>query len=62
MEENPNELTRTKTDYAIREVDFYYGIRGPALSGGTRKLRTGPANPTGPMSSVTGWFKGFIRW
>jgi hypothetical protein len=29
-----NELTRTKTDYVCREVDFYYGVRGPALSSG----------------------------
>lgn len=53
-----NELTRTKTDYAVREVDYYYGVRGPALSSGTRKLKTGPADPTGPVSSATGWFKG----
>ena len=55
-----NELPRTKTDYAVREVDFYYGVRGPALSSGTRKLKTGPADPTGPVSSATGWFKGIF--
>jgi Transient receptor potential (TRP) ion channel/ML-like domain len=48
---------RSKKDYAVREVDFYYGVRGPALSSGTRRLKTGPADPTGPVSSATGWFK-----
>lgn len=53
-----HELNRTKTDYyASREVDYYYGVRGPALSSGTRRLKTGPADPTGPVSSATGWFK-----
>ena len=48
----------SKTDYAIREVDFYYNIRGPALSNQpTRRLKTGPADPTGPVSSATGWVK-----
>jgi hypothetical protein len=46
-----------KTDYATREADDYYGIRGPALSNmPTRRLKTGPADPTGPVSSATGWF------
>lgn len=46
------------TDYAVREVDFYYRVRGPPLSQtGTRKLKTGPADPTGPVSSATGWFR-----
>ena len=49
---------RTKTDYATREVDYYYGVRGPALSHmPTRRLKTGPADPEGPVSSATGWFK-----
>ena len=60
LEENPNELTKTKTDYAVREVDFYYGVRGPALSSGTRKLKTGPADPTGPVSSAAGWVMGLF--
>ena len=47
-------------DYAVREVDFYYGVRGPALSSGTRKLKTGPADPTGPTSIATGWFRNLI--
>ena len=48
----------SKTDYATREVDFYYGVRGPALSNQpTRRLKTGPADPTGPVSSAAGWFQ-----
>lgn len=46
------------TDYSVRESDFYYGLRGPALSDQpTRKLKTGPADPMSPVSSATGWFK-----
>ena len=49
---------RKNTDYSVRESDFYYGLRGPALSAQpTRKLKTGPADPMGPVSSATGWFK-----
>lgn len=49
---------QSKTDYATREVDFYYGVRGPALSNQpTRRLKTGPADPTGPVSSASGWIK-----
>ena len=49
---------RSNTDYATREVDFYYGVRGPALSNQpTRRLKTGPADPTGPVSSASGWIK-----
>ncbi|RMZ81910.1 hypothetical protein DV738_g2036, partial [Chaetothyriales sp. CBS 135597] len=51
---------RPKKDYAVREVDFYYRVRGPALSSGTRKRKTGPADPTGPVSSATGWFKNLV--
>lgn len=60
FEEGTNDLTRTKTDYAVREVDFYYGVRGGALSSGTRRLKTGPADPTGPVSTATGWFKNLV--
>ncbi|KAH0847775.1 integral membrane protein [Fonsecaea pedrosoi] len=61
FEDISNDLTRTKTDYAVREVDFYYGVRGAALSNsGTRKLKTGPADPTGPVSTATGWFKNLL--
>lgn len=55
---NADDPRRSKTDYATREVDFYYGVRGPALSNlPTRRLKTGPADPTGPVSSATGWLK-----
>ena len=56
---DPNRTTNV--DYAVREVDFYYGMRGPALSNQpTRKLKTGPADPVGPVSSATGWFRGML--
>jgi hypothetical protein len=50
---------RKNTDYSFRESDLYYhGLRGPALSAQpSRKLKTGPADPMGPVSSATGWFK-----
>ena len=56
---NVDDPRHSKTDYAIREVDFYYhGFRGPALSNlPTRRLKTGPADPTGPVSSASGWIK-----
>ncbi|KAF2138283.1 uncharacterized protein K452DRAFT_290873 [Aplosporella prunicola CBS 121167] len=58
---NINEPRRPRTDYAVRESDFYYGVtRGPALASDgvpTRKLKTGPADPMGPMSSAGGWLK-----
>ncbi|KAF2186435.1 integral membrane protein [Zopfia rhizophila CBS 207.26] len=59
---DPNLAERRKnTDYSVRESDFYYGLRGPALSAQpTRKLKTGPADPMGPVSSATGWFKTFF--
>ncbi|QSS61935.1 integral membrane protein [Histoplasma capsulatum] len=57
-----DEPGRSRTDYAVREVDFYYRVRGPALShSATRKLKTGPADPTGPVSSATGWFRELFR-
>jgi len=47
---------RRHTDYAVREGDFYYGVRGPALSAQpTRKLGTGPADPTGPVTAAKSW-------
>jgi hypothetical protein len=54
---------RSKTDYTTREVDYYYNIRGPALNAGQpgRRLGTGPADPTGPVASATGWFKGLFK-
>ncbi|KAF2027728.1 integral membrane protein [Setomelanomma holmii] len=55
---DPNLERRNKTDYSVRESDFYYGLRGPALSSQpTRKRKTGPADPMSPVSSATGWFK-----
>ena len=60
FEDVASQIGRPKKDYAVREVDFYYGVRGPALSSGTRKLKTGPADPTGPVSSATGWFRNML--
>ncbi|KAL8962828.1 MAG: hypothetical protein Q9193_000832 [Seirophora villosa] len=55
---DPDNTRRSKTDYATREVDFYYGVRGPALSSQpTRRLKTGPADPTKPSISASGWIK-----
>lgn len=52
-------LPANRPDYATREVDFYYGVRGPALNSEHigRKLGTGPADPTGPIATATGWFR-----
>ncbi|KAL1875294.1 hypothetical protein VTK73DRAFT_10191 [Phialemonium thermophilum] len=51
-----------RTDYSTREVDFYYGVRGERLNSDapTRKLGTGPADPTGPMASAAGWLRGML--
>lgn len=59
---NDRNPRRSNVDYAVREVDFYYGMqRGPALNAQpTRKLKTGPADPVGPASSAAGWFRGFF--
>ncbi|KAJ2907028.1 hypothetical protein MKZ38_008596 [Zalerion maritima] len=48
-----------QTDYSTREIDFYYGVRGQKLNseGPGRKLGTGPADPTSPMSSAAGWVR-----
>ncbi|KNG44038.1 integral membrane protein [Stemphylium lycopersici] len=55
---NLDRRTNNNTDYSVRESDFYYGLRGPALSSQpTRKLKTGPADPMSPVSSAAGWFK-----
>lgn len=57
-ESDPDDPRMSKTDYATREVDFYYGVRGPALSSQpTRRLKTGPADPTKPTLSASGWLK-----
>lgn len=61
LENNLIDPRRGNIDYAVRESDFYYGVRGPALSSmPTRKLKTGPADPVGPVSSASGWFKGMF--
>jgi hypothetical protein len=54
----PHDPTQPKPDYTTREVDFYYGFRGPALNANVpnRRLRTGPVDPTGPASNAAGWF------
>ena len=58
LDSDAEEPRQSKTDYATREVDFYYGVRGPALSNQpTRRLKTGPADPTGPVISASGWIK-----
>ncbi len=51
-----------RADYSTREVDFYYGVRGPALKsdGYGRKLGTGPADPTSPVATATGWLRGLF--
>jgi hypothetical protein len=59
---SPNEPRRSQADYTTREVDFYYGVRGPALNANipSRRIKTGPADPTGPAASAAGWFKGLF--
>lgn len=56
----PNPVPRQ--DYSTREVDFYYGVRGERLNSDApnRKLRTGPADPTKPIASATGWFRSLL--
>ncbi|OAF58591.1 hypothetical protein VC83_05111 [Pseudogymnoascus destructans] len=56
------EHRRSKTDYTTREVDFYYGVRGPALNANVpnRRLRTGPVDPTNPVTVASGWFKNLL--
>lgn len=51
-----------RADYSTREVDFYYGVRGPALNSEapSRKLGTGPADPTSPVATATSWIKGLF--
>lgn len=46
------------TDFSVREVDQVYGLRGEPLSHQpSRRLRTGPADPTGPVAAAKGWLK-----
>ena len=53
---------RSKADYTTREVDFYYGVRGPALNkhAPSRRVKTGPTDPTGLPAAAVGWVKGFF--
>jgi hypothetical protein len=62
LDGSPNEPRRTQADYTTREVDFYYGVRGPALNANipSRRIKTGPADPTGIPASAAGWFKGLF--
>lgn len=56
------ESRRAQTDYTIREVDFYYGVRGPALNSNVpgRRTKTGPVDPTNPITSAGGWLRGLF--
>ncbi|CAL3962205.1 unnamed protein product [Diplocarpon coronariae] len=62
LDGSPNDSRRPVADYTTREVDFYYGVRGPALNANipSRRIKTGPADPTGIPASAVGWFKGFF--
>lgn len=59
---NTSDNRRSQTDYTTREVDFYYGVRGPALNANVpgRKLRTGPVDPTNSIASLGGFFKNLM--
>jgi len=61
--DSPENPRRSKADYTTREVDFYYGVRGPALNANTpsRRIKTGPADPTSIPASAAGWFKGIFK-
>ncbi|KAL1893244.1 hypothetical protein Cpir12675_004222 [Ceratocystis pirilliformis] len=51
-----------RADYSTREVDLYYGLRGPALNSERpgRRLGTGPADPTGPVATAIGWMRTLV--
>jgi len=50
-------------DYAVREMDGYYRVRGPALNDQPgRRLGTGPADPTGPVAVTKGWLWKRLGW
>lgn len=63
LDGSSNDPIRSKADYTTREVDFYYGVRGPALNANvpSRRIKTGPTDPTGIPASTVGWFKGLFR-
>lgn len=56
------ETKRSTQDYTTREVDFYYGVRGPALNANVpgRRLRTGPVDPTNNIATIGGFFRGLL--
>lgn len=58
----PNDNSTAKADFATRESDFYYGVRGPALNSHvpSRRIKTGPVDPNGIQNSALGWVKGFF--
>ncbi|KAM3089303.1 hypothetical protein ACMFMG_000907 [Clarireedia jacksonii] len=62
LDSSLHDLNRSKADYTTREVDFYYGVRGPALNANTpsRRIKTGPTDPTGIPASAVGWFRGLF--
>ncbi|KAH0543553.1 hypothetical protein FGG08_002114 [Glutinoglossum americanum] len=52
---------QSATDYTTREGDSYYHGHDHAPSNlPPRRFGTGPADPTGPVASATGWFKGLF--
>ncbi|RDW73979.1 hypothetical protein BP5796_07421 [Coleophoma crateriformis] len=63
VDSEPHEARRSQADYATREVDFYYGVRGPALNANipSRRIKTGPADPTGIPASAAGWFNKLFK-
>lgn len=61
-DEEGETIVKTKADYTTREVDLYYRARGPALNSNVpnRRIKTGPVDPTGPTSSISGWLKWLV--
>ncbi|CCU78772.1 unspecified integral membrane protein [Blumeria hordei DH14] len=60
-EENETQV-KTKADYTTREVDLYYRARGPASNNNvsSKRVKNGPADPTKPASSISGWLKWLV--
>lgn len=58
LEDDGDTRQRPPQDYAVREVDFYYNARGPPIPhSGTRRMKTGPSDPSGPVSAATSWLR-----
>src|SRR5208282_2776778 len=62
-----NEQTKPRPNYAVREADAFYYRRpdyskplNPSVST-TRRLGTGPADPTGPIAIAGSWLRGIFR-